>query len=823
MAKLLKLVLFLSALAVSTFTGESAATAQCSSHEYGQSCSLQSRPESITVLNDKILVGIADHLVSFPLALNQVDEDVDVSSDAATVQTCSGLNPVSGELGNQLSECKNFIRVIQSIPNDNRIMVCGTNAFFPKCTLHNRTSLSVYTKMTAEGVVDAGFSPHSNASPVTAVLASNGRFFSATNFEAYLPQRTIGMAPRALEADSSFSIKAPTSDPLWFKQPVFVSTYEIGDYIYYLIKEAAYEVDMGDTVIYSRAIRICKDEEGISYSSNRDTMFRTFQKARMTCSFTSGRGSIPYYYNNLQSTFLWESTDENGQTRHILYAIFASQVNGPKGSAICKFSFDSTQEGSLTKVFENGDYLVPVTPDSSDQILWERTVPGAFSCPGSVRDPQNHQLVASPVTAMEPEPLHVISGETLNKITVDVIQYRGQTQEVIYFSTENGQIKQVVRIAGDELKYVHTILDAENIVSNLIVHKNTDQSRYLYATTDDRILSITRGNCAQYDGCFACLDSGDAYCGWDNGRCVNKISTDSPTLTQSFSADENTIIQLCGSRPPRPTPSPPPPESTCAGTLNPQPAGTTRSSPNQPNTDPTIVNCSTSKLSTSFGIDNNKSAVKQFSIPVLAGATVGAFIVGVPVGAIVCLVFFKLFVGARQGKKGTEEVGDPTSTSNGRSVSITQVNNLLTNPDHERIQKKEILMLSSTDPTPTGPPAPPRYVQVQPNIVPVSGPIVPMHKHSNSKDINEYQSPEEDDDTFTSSERDHVPPLRSITTSAPSLFKSPTETGGVSRKKVPGYKLPRGRTESTTWLRANSVSESSDLSSPGLESPISDV
>ena len=140
--------------------------------------------------------------------------------------------------------------------------------------------------------------------------------------------------------DSLFNVRVPASDPLSLFRSEFVSTYQIGDHIYFFIRERAYEVDNGQTVVYSRTIRICKNDNGQVRSSD-NTPFLTYQKARMACSYNGERGSLPYNYENLEFTFLWNSSAH----ALTLYGIFSSPDNEPEGGTICKFSFDETDSG----------------------------------------------------------------------------------------------------------------------------------------------------------------------------------------------------------------------------------------------------------------------------------------------------------------------------------------------------------------------------------------------------------------------------------------------------------------------------------------------
>ena len=830
---------------------------ECSDIAHGRSCSLDSNAGTVAVLGNRVFVGVADHIYSFERDLTLL-QSVNVNPQEDNINTCATLFPG----GLFTSECKNFIRVIQQVPSGfetnsidkGQIMVCGTNAFFPRCTIHQSDNLSNYSFMTSGNTADEGYSPYSNSDPIVALLASNGRFFSATVFQPFQSQqRTIGMASSPLRGDSLFHVTAPTSDPLWFNRPEFISTYEIGEHIYFFIREPAYEVDDGESVVYSRAIRICKTDNGqVPGTSSGTTDFLTYQKARMRCSYSGQRGSIPYNYDNLESTFLWNGTGNQSLT---LYGVFSSPDNGPEGGAICKFSFDETVEGSLTQVFEDGDYTVRVTQNS--QQVWITEQPGPFSCPGTtgtqrtVEQANRYQLVASSVEAMDPEPLHVVSGKKLDKIAVDVIVFDGSVQEVVYFTTDSGEIRQVVHVAGSgsSSQVDHVIQSIDGAVSYLSVHQGNGETRQLYATTEDTIVTVSRGNCTQYQSCFECLDSRDAYCGWTN-KCTNKLTARSISgLIEAHSVSEETIVSTCGTRPDDQNPTPVVPTVSCP--LPPRPT-------NGNDDQATNVICPPETV----GLSDKEQT--DMDIPTIVGATVGAFVLGVPVGAFVCFIFFRMFVKPRQTKSsgGLEESYSSTRqapynlhSDGSPSMSNTSVTEQGGDSSTNTLPKKDLsisidVVANSSVLQQSGPP---RYVDVRPKSgsVPsgINGSAIPpsgggnenkrsstasetvTNKRSStaSETVAMSKMREKDDSAFGGSEKDILPPLvgsEELETYKKHMKQSKhhgTPVNGVSRVQVPGFKVPKGRTPSTTWLRENSVSDaSSDLSSP-LQSPISDV
>ncbi len=726
-------------------------TSECQKSKYGRTCTLPSPPERTALIGDRLYVGVTDDIVAYSL------HELEVSDCVTRVVDEGRRNRCVDEQGRRPSECRNFIRVIQPISGsaassasdpslEGKILVCGTNAYTPKCTLHAIADLSNYVNMT--DFADHGFCPYANTVPNVAVLATNGRFFSGTTFQQFSTHRTIGMAPKPLQRNNTFTAKTPRDDPLWLNQPDFVSAYEVGDYIYFFAKEIAYEfainMPIGASMVYSRAFRVSKEDPGITSTGN----FLTFQKARMKCTSSGERNTIPYDYDNLKATFLWqpEGTDEQ-----ILYGAFSSPVNGPEGAAVCKFSFDDNIDGSLSHVF--GDGL--------DSLL-----------------------VATPATPLDPQPLHVVAGSEFTQIAVDVVEYHSQRQEILYYSLSNGELKQCV-ITQSGQKYEHIIHNQGQSIHSLVFHKGPSGGHELIAVTNDTVISFTLGHCSRYTSCWECMDTKDPYCAWDgeNNECINKLSAANlSSIHETVSIAQSTAIQLCGPKPDDPTPSLPPNLPTCSpsqklGTTSkiviPQPEPTQTSNGVEPTeVSPTCIPASPHPEESVIAVVGQvkSSSSEDFSIAELAGATLGGFVIGVPVGLIICAVFFVVFI-----KKRTYQVKRrDTSNIEHQAGVLRPVNNQL---EINAVKKEQCIRKAN------------HYVDAPINGQP--GPVLPEKKN-----VNEYEAEEGSDDVLTE--------LPSVSGLPPRVLQKPKGSG-------------RGRTDSTRALMHSVSSESSE--SPPLNSP----
>ena len=704
-------------------------------HRDGESvCALSSIPQRVLLHGDRLIVGAIDYIYSFSTDLTPLDSR-DISPSPSRRQTCVVDD------ANQPALCRNFVRVVQPV-NETTILVCGTNAVFPKCRFHQLRNLSAWSYMTPEGQQDIGFSPHSDDANV-AVLDSNGMFFSSTFFIFRHGQQTIGMAPRPLEGDATFTVQTPSSKPQWINGhlPVFVSAYEIGEHIYFFAREPSYDYEQAGRAEVARVFRVCKNDTGFRLFPGDDSFtFLTFQKARLRC--RTG-GLMPYDYNRLQATFLVRSSDGDA-----LYGVFSSPANGPEGAALCKFSFND-----ILSVFEDGQYWV-------NDDGWRRGTSNTFVCPGqpgtqrTEEQARSHQLVYNVASATDPQPMHSVSGDEFAHVAVDMAEYDGDPLEVVVLGHRSGLITLVVQFRGTAYKDITIGMVNEEITNILVLKYPLNEERQVIFTTDASVQSLRLGICSLYDTCFDCFDSRDPYCAWNQATrsCVNKLATPTDTLTDALTSSEDTVVGICGARPsPPPQPQPDRP-SMCPYTPSSTLGGGT-SNPGTSNPGPTPTNGGDVTVDTA-GLDQ-QTADEGENIGIIAGATAGGFLFGVPVGLVVCYVFFSMFL-----KKSTKS----------QSEATLQVN-------HNVLERHTAA-------------SEPRCLE-QTQVV---------HRNPANKNVNQLEPSEEDDVLTDLPATKHIPQRGFRLQPVPMPPPRP----------IPGRPVPRGRTDSTRWLRA---SESSDVES----------
>ncbi|KAL8194270.1 UNVERIFIED_CONTAM: Semaphorin-5A, partial [Gekko kuhli] len=317
--------------------------------------------------------------------------------------------------GKSKEECQNYIRVL--LVGGDRLFACGTNAFTPICTNRTLSNLEE-THDQISGMARCPYSPQHNS---TALLTNTGELYAATvmDFPGRDPAiyRSLGALP---------PLRTAQYNSKWLNEPNFVSSYDIGNFFYFFFRENAMEYDCGQ-IVYSRAARLCKNDIGGRFLLE-DT-WTTFMKARLNC---SRPGEIPFYYNELQSTFYLPELD-------LVYGIFTTNVNSVAVSAVCVFNMTA-----ITQVF-NGPFKYQENSRSA-WLPYPNPNP-SFQCgtmeqglylnltERNLQDAQKFILMHEVIQPVTPVPYFMEDNSRFSHVVVDVVQGKEMLFHVIYLAT----------------------------------------------------------------------------------------------------------------------------------------------------------------------------------------------------------------------------------------------------------------------------------------------------------------------------------------------------------------------------------------------------
>ncbi|XP_056244939.1 semaphorin-5B isoform X2 [Seriola aureovittata] len=452
---------------------------------------------TLDLTRNELIVGARNYLFRLDLSNMSLIQATEWAPDEETRRSCQSK-------GKTEIECQNYIRVL--LVNKTEVMTCGTNAFLPLCITREVGNMSSVLER-VNGVARCPYDPRHNS---TAVVTESGELYAATviDFSGRDPviYRSLGGMP---------PLRTAQYNSKWLNEPHFISAYDIGLFTFFFLRENAVEHDCGKTV-YSRVARVCKNDIGGRFLLE-DT-WTTFMKARLNCSRS---GEIPFYYNELQSTFYLPEQD-------LIYGIFTTNVIA--ASAVCAFNLSA-----ITQAF-NGPFRSQENPRST----WLPTPnpihnfqcgtiddegPNEGLTERSLQDAQRLYLMNDVVQPESVDPLVMQDDVRFSNLVVDIVQGMDTLYHVIYISTEYGTILKALatpnkNLQGCYLEEMELLPSGvrEPILSLQILHSD----RSLFVGLNNRVLKIPLERCSTYKTETLCLEARDPYCGWDfrQRRCT---------------------------------------------------------------------------------------------------------------------------------------------------------------------------------------------------------------------------------------------------------------------------------------------------------------
>ncbi|KAM8749356.1 semaphorin-5B isoform 2-T3 [Acanthopagrus schlegelii] len=454
---------------------------------------------TLDLTRNELIVGARNYLFRLDLSNMSLIQVTEWAPDEETRRSCQSK-------GKTEIECQNYIRVL--LVNKTEVMTCGTNAFQPLCITREVGNMSSVLER-VNGVARCPYDPRHNS---TAVVTESGELYAATviDFSGRDPviYRSLGGMP---------PLRTAQYNSKWLNEPHFISAYDIGLFTFFFLRENAVEHDCGKTV-YSRVARVCKNDIGGRFLLE-DT-WTTFMKARLNCSRS---GEIPFYYNELQSTFYLPEQD-------LIYGIFTTNVNSIAASAVCAFNLSA-----ITQAF-NGPFRSQENPRST----WLPTPnpihnfqcgtiddegPNEGLTERSLQDAQRLYLMNDVVQPESVDPLVMQDDVRFSNLVVDIVQGMDTLYHVMYISTEYGTILKALATPNKNLQgcyleemELHPPGVREPILSLQILHSD----RSLFVGLNNRVLKIPLERCSTYKTETLCLEARDPYCGWDfrQRRCT---------------------------------------------------------------------------------------------------------------------------------------------------------------------------------------------------------------------------------------------------------------------------------------------------------------
>lgn len=477
----------------------------------------------------------------------------DISKKLASVKwevTQQQIDDCKNKGKNPETECKNYIRILHKMEDD-RMYVCGTNAFDPECDYMSYTD----GKLTLENKGDDGKGkcPFDPFQRYASIMVDND-LYSATSMNF------LGSEP-ILMRSSPVSIRTEFKSS-WLNEPNFVSmaqmpegeNSELGDddKVYLFFSETAVECDCYNKLVVSRVARVCKGDLGGQRTLQKK--WTSFLKARMDCPVLESQ--LPYI---IQDTYRWCDPQQHWK-ECFFYAIFTPQSDTSDLSAVCAY-----RVSDISTVFAEGKYKTPVTVETSfvKWVMFSGDVP--VPRPGACIDNEarkagitqtldlpdrtlqfvkDRPLMDPAIQPIGAKPLLVRRGATFTRIIVNQVQAAdGKKYHVMFIGTEEGTLLKAVNYDGEMF-----IVEEVQLFQNpepIKILKFSNVTGQLYAGSDSGAAQVPLANCGRSSTCMDCVLARDPYCGWDktNGKCVS-LSNSQSELIQSVKEGDASLCPV---------------------------------------------------------------------------------------------------------------------------------------------------------------------------------------------------------------------------------------------------------------------------------------
>jgi len=494
---------------------------------------------------DILYVGAMDKLIKVQNLKNI--STTNCQKDAMDLKASNIPNCISrGKSKNY--DCRNHIRVIQPIgPDGSRLYVCGTNAHNPKDEViyANLTHLArhEFYPGIGDGIAKCPFDPEDNSTAVWVRTGNPGdhpAIYSGTNAEFTKADAVIFRGDIFDESSGrrEFTFKRTIKyDSHMLDKPDFVGSYDVGEYVYFFFRETAVEFMNCGKTIYSRIARVCKKDIGGKNILHQNWV--TYLKARLNCSIP---GDFPFFFDEIQDVYK-AASGSSSNNEEIFHAVFTTNQNGLKGSAICSFNLKD-----INNVFDNGKFKEQATSTSMWLPVPTKDVPEPRpgSCVDDTRELpdtmlnfiRKHPLMDLDVPHDAHGPVFYQKDVVFTKIIVDEVfkktSYGSIDQQfnIYYAATEDGRVFKVARWKSSENRFQSRLLDIISVTEPEPIRAMalSKKSKMLIVSTDYGIKQVpTEDNCKkQYQNCVQCVH--DPYCGWN--RETGECDTANPYLLQ---------------------------------------------------------------------------------------------------------------------------------------------------------------------------------------------------------------------------------------------------------------------------------------------------
>lgn len=456
----------------------------------------------------KIIVGARNYVLRLDADLTILDK-FSWHSRPEDVQMCL-------RKGQKEENCHNFIRLI--VLQHDILFICGTNASSPSCIYKRLDELGQKNDHNLRQRSGAGFVPTDPNFRNTYTLTQHGRHL-VTGVAMDLATRVPSLLRMWPENQI---LRTDQANERWLNDPVFIGSFEIGNFVYVFFREIAVEVSSYGKFVYPRVARVCKNDVGAQPLGK----WSTFTKARLNCSLNSQGNGVNF--ETLQSVQYVSSL-------HSIFATFSTAGNGIRGSTVCVYDMlDLVRAFSGPFIYSEGQNM-PWSKYENKQPDFDCGVHASLTPNFPNRGPsdvERFQLMYELVQPRGVYPLHFTLFERYIFIQVASMETKlyGNVN-MIFILTESGLVKKFSYRPTNKIgqKSQMCLIEVVEIVSKNDPQKFTTfqfdgDQKFLLVGSYEQFTKVPVQHCSRHKSQQQCINARDPYCGWHSlsGRCVTE-------------------------------------------------------------------------------------------------------------------------------------------------------------------------------------------------------------------------------------------------------------------------------------------------------------
>ncbi|KAM8839011.1 semaphorin-4E-like [Synchiropus picturatus] len=425
------------------------------------------------------------------------------------------------------TDCRNQIKTLLKTQDD-RMLVCGTNALDPRCDHMSY----VDGKLTLEGKEESGkFKCPSDPSESSASLMIGNDVYSAT-------ESVFSRSPPNFV--QTFENKDTFSDPKFVAMEMMPESEnsDTGDddkiYLFFSEKDVVYETYK--QMLVSRVAQVCKGDLGGQGSFHQS--WTSFIKARLQCPVPESKR--PFI---IQDSYRWCDPQQDWKSC-LFFAAFTSQTRSSPGSAVCVYSVTdiSTEfsEGQfMTRILNmrqpfKGSLPVPRPGSCIDNAARKAGINQSLLLPPETLDfIQRNPIMKDNIKPVGGKASLVTERGEFTRIIVDQVQTTdGDSHHVMFIGTKKGTILKAVNYNGE--MFIIQEVQVFKTPEPIKILKFSSVRRQIYAGSDSGVVQVSASSCGRSLSCVDCVLARDPYCGWDqaSSRCT-ALSAEPRLLLQS--------------------------------------------------------------------------------------------------------------------------------------------------------------------------------------------------------------------------------------------------------------------------------------------------